>query len=65
MKTFPCQVVLPSSSFRMSMPAEMPGRDGERQSLGFTLAVLKEIEGKDGICAFFKDLIAQLGLKAE
>jgi signal transduction histidine kinase len=36
--------------------AELPGRDGERQSLGFTLAVLKEIEGKDGICAFFKDL---------
>jgi len=36
--------------------AELPGRDGERQSLGFTLAVLKENEGKDGICAFFKDL---------
>ena len=36
--------------------AELPGRDGERQSLGFTLAVLKEAEGKDGICAFFKDL---------
>jgi signal transduction histidine kinase len=36
--------------------AELPGRDGERQSLGFTLAVLKESDGKSGICAFFKDL---------
>ena len=36
--------------------AELPGRDGERQSLGFTLAVLKESEGNVGICAFFKDL---------
>lgn len=36
--------------------AELPGRDGERQSLGFTLAVLMEGEGKVGICAFFKDL---------
>jgi signal transduction histidine kinase len=36
--------------------AELPGMDGERQSLGFTLAVLKESEGKAGICAFFKDL---------
>jgi len=36
--------------------AELPARDGERQSLGFTLAVLKNSEGKMGICAFFKDL---------
>jgi signal transduction histidine kinase len=36
--------------------AELPGRDGERQSLGFTLAVLKDGEGTVGICAFFKDL---------
>ncbi|MBW6504149.1 hypothetical protein K0B90_07735 [bacterium] len=36
--------------------AELPGRDGERQSLGFTLAVLKENDGRVGICAFFKDL---------
>jgi signal transduction histidine kinase len=36
--------------------AELPGRDGERQNLGFTLAVLKDAKGKDGICAFFKDL---------
>jgi signal transduction histidine kinase len=36
--------------------AELPGRDGERQSLGFTLAVLKESGDKTGICAFFKDL---------
>ncbi|MCL5883934.1 MAG: ATP-binding protein [Deltaproteobacteria bacterium] len=36
--------------------AELPGRDGERQSLGFTLSVLKEKDGRVGICAFFKDL---------
>ncbi|TFH33584.1 MAG: hypothetical protein E4G97_00050 [Deltaproteobacteria bacterium] len=36
--------------------AELPGRDGERQSLGFTLAVLKESDDKTGICGFFKDL---------
>ena len=36
--------------------AELPGEDGERQSLGFTLAVLKESGGNVGICAFFKDL---------
>lgn len=36
--------------------AELPGRDGERQSLGFTLAELKEEDGRVGICAFFKDL---------
>ncbi len=36
--------------------AELPGRDGERQNLGFTLSVLKEGEDRVGICAFFKDL---------
>ena len=36
--------------------AELPARDGERQNLGFTLAVLKESDGKAGVCAFFKDL---------
>jgi len=36
--------------------AELPGRDGEKQSLGFTLSVLKEKDGRVGICAFFKDL---------
>ena len=36
--------------------AELPGRDGERQSLGFTLSELKEKDGRVGICAFFKDL---------
>ncbi|MFA6146763.1 MAG: ATP-binding protein [bacterium] len=36
--------------------AELPGRDGERQSLGFTLSVLNEKDGRVGICAFFKDL---------
>ena len=36
--------------------AELPGGNGERQSLGFTLAVLKESDGRNGICAFFKDL---------
>jgi signal transduction histidine kinase len=36
--------------------AELPGRDGERQNLGFTLSELKEGENRVGICAFFKDL---------
>ena len=36
--------------------AELPGRDGEWQSLGFTLSELKERDGRVGICAFFKDL---------
>jgi signal transduction histidine kinase len=36
--------------------AELPGRDGERQCLGFTLSELKEGENRVGICAFFKDL---------
>jgi len=36
--------------------AELPGRDGERQDLGFTLSELKEGENRVGICAFFKDL---------
>jgi signal transduction histidine kinase len=36
--------------------AELPGPDGERQSLGFTLAELEEGGEKAGICAFFKDL---------
>ena len=36
--------------------AELPERDGERQTLGFTLSVLKEKDGRVGICAFFKDL---------
>ena len=36
--------------------AELPRREGERQSLGFTLSELKEGDGRTGICAFFKDL---------
>ena len=36
--------------------AELPGRDGERQDLGFTLSELKKGETRVGICAFFKDL---------
>jgi signal transduction histidine kinase len=36
--------------------AELPGRDGERQNLGFTLSELKEGGKRVGICAFFKDL---------
>ena len=36
--------------------AELPGRDGERQNLGFTLSELKEGESRVGIGAFFKDL---------
>jgi len=35
---------------------ELTGRDGDRQSIGFTLSELKEGENKIGICAFFKDL---------
>lgn len=35
---------------------ELPGKDGERQSLGFTLSELKDGDRKIGICAFFKDL---------
>lgn len=35
---------------------DLPGTDGERQNLGFTLAELKEGERKIGVCAFFKDL---------
>ncbi len=35
---------------------ELPGRDGDRQFIGFTLAELKEGETRSGICAFFKDL---------
>lgn len=35
---------------------DLPGPDGERQNLGFTLAELKDGETKVGICAFFKDL---------
>jgi len=35
---------------------ELPGRDGERQNLGFTLSELKEGKNRVGICAFFKDL---------
>jgi signal transduction histidine kinase len=36
--------------------AELPVRDGERQTLGFTLSALNEKDGRVGICAFFKDL---------
>ena len=36
--------------------AELPGRDGERQDLGFTLSELNEGGKRVGICAFFKDL---------
>jgi two-component system sensor histidine kinase AtoS len=35
---------------------ELPGRDGDRQHIGFTLSVLKEGKNKIGVCAFFKDL---------
>jgi len=35
---------------------ELPGRDGDRQYLGFTLSEFKEGEKRVGICAFFKDL---------
>ena len=36
--------------------AELPGKDGDRQFLGFTLSDLKEGKKRVGICAFFKDL---------
>lgn len=35
---------------------ELPGKDGERQHLGFTLSELRQGDEKIGICAFFKDL---------
>ncbi|GAB4371709.1 MAG: hypothetical protein Kow00128_19800 [Deltaproteobacteria bacterium] len=35
---------------------DLPGADGERQNLGFTLAELKDGEQRVGVCAFFKDL---------
>ncbi|MGE5856188.1 MAG: two-component system sensor histidine kinase NtrB [Syntrophaceae bacterium] len=35
---------------------ELPGKDGDRQFIGFTLAELKDGEARAGICAFFKDL---------
>jgi len=35
---------------------DLPGPDGERQNLGFTLAELKDGEERLGVCAFFKDL---------
>ncbi len=35
---------------------ELPGKDGDRQFLGFTLSDLKEGDRRTGICAFFKDL---------
>jgi signal transduction histidine kinase len=35
---------------------ELPGKEGDRQSLGFTLSDLKEDDKRVGICAFFKDL---------
>src|SRR5512145_1557402 len=35
---------------------ELPGGDGDRQFIGFTLAELKDGDRRIGICAFFKDL---------
>lgn len=35
---------------------ELPGKDGDRQFIGFTLSELKEGDEKIGICSFFKDL---------
>jgi signal transduction histidine kinase len=35
---------------------ELPGRDGDRQYLGFTLSDLKDGDRRVGVCAFFKDL---------
>lgn len=35
---------------------ELPGKEGDRQFLGFTLSDLKEGDKRVGICAFFKDL---------
>jgi len=38
------------------LEVDLPGKEGERQFLGFTLAELKEDGKKAGVCAFFKDL---------
>ncbi len=38
------------------MESIIPGREGTRRSIGFTLAELKDGEQRTGICAFFKDL---------
>lgn len=38
------------------LEVDLPGKDGERQFLGFTLSELKDGDIKTGICAFFKDL---------
>jgi signal transduction histidine kinase len=38
------------------MEAILPGREGMRRMIGFTLAELKEDDRRTGICAFFKDL---------
>lgn len=35
---------------------ELPGGDGDRQFIGFTLAELKDGDVRTGICSFFKDL---------
>lgn len=35
---------------------ELPGRDGDRRHLGFTLSELRDAGRRVGICAFFKDL---------
>ena len=38
------------------LEVEMPGKGGSRQSVGFTLAELKDSESRTGLCVFFKDL---------
>ncbi len=38
------------------MESILPGREGMRRMIGFTLAELKEEDRRTGICAFFKDL---------
>jgi signal transduction histidine kinase len=38
------------------LETELPGKNGDRQVLGFTLAELRDEGAKLGICAFFKDL---------
>jgi len=38
------------------MEAILPGREGMRRMIGFTLAELKDGDRRTGICAFFKDL---------
>ncbi len=38
------------------LEVDLPGKEGERQFLGFTLAELKDGGKKTGVCAFFKDL---------